>query len=417
ELFWDFSMSGLPQMLMLFLFSGATYVMIRLVEAHTQMQPKLRWSAALGALFGLLALAHGLTLFVFLGALVFAICFFRPWGRDAAVILAVCALFYVPWMVRNYRICGSPVGIGWYSGLAQVTGSESKIMRTMSLDDTLKEITPRNFTLKLRTQLMGQFSDIYRALGSIVVAPVFFLALLHIFKKPETALFRWWVLCMWLFAVFGMAVFGLEPYEQFTSPSPVKANDINVLFIPLMTFYGLAFVLVLWSRLEIYNNLLRYGFVTLLFLISSLPFIIQFIDLQKLPTGRVQWPPYVPPSISMLNTWTRPNEIIMSDMPWAVAWYADRKSLWVPMTVGDFITLTDWEHLGGRIIGLYLTPITGNKPFLAGVVKGEYKAWAPFILRQVGSLKDFPLHAMTGMEIEKECVFYADRDRWSAVED
>ncbi len=168
--------------------------------------------------------------------------------------------------------------------------------------------------------------------------------------------------------------------------------------------------------MELHNNLFRYGFLTLLYLISAIPFNAQLIELHKQPLTRVQWPPYVPPSIATLSQWTRPDEIISSDMPWAVAWYADRKSLWLPTTVKDFISLADWDELGGRIVGLYLTPITGNKPFLAGIARGEYKEWTPFIMRQV-NLKDFPLHAYKPMEIENQCVFYADRDRWSAIDD
>ncbi|MES2573107.1 MAG: glycosyltransferase family 39 protein, partial [Verrucomicrobiota bacterium] len=234
ELFWDFSMSGLPQMLMLFLFSCAAYVMVRMSEARSEKVSALRWSLMLGALFGLLALTHAIVLFVLLGTLLFVLIAFRPFGRDAAVILAVSALFYIPWMVRNHQVCGNAVGIGWYSGLAYVGGSEAKIMRAVSLEETLKEATPRIFTLKLRTQLMDQFARIYQMLGNVLVAPVFFLALLHLFKRPETALFRWWLLTMWLFAVFGMCVVGLEPYEPLISATMVKANDLHVLFIPLM---------------------------------------------------------------------------------------------------------------------------------------------------------------------------------------
>ncbi len=34
-------------------------------------------------------------------------------------MLAIFVLFYGPWMVRNYQVCGNPVGLGWYSGLYQ----------------------------------------------------------------------------------------------------------------------------------------------------------------------------------------------------------------------------------------------------------------------------------------------------------
>ena len=45
--------------------------------------------------------------------------------------------------------------------------------------------------------------------GSIVVAPLFFLSLLHPFKRPEIAHFRWCILSMWLFGVMGMTIYGI----------------------------------------------------------------------------------------------------------------------------------------------------------------------------------------------------------------
>ena len=56
--------------------------------------------------------------------------------------------------------------------------------------------------------------------------------------------------------------------------------------------------------------------------------------------------------------------------------------------------------------------MTGNRAFISEVVKGEWKEWAPFILRNVNT-RDFPLRAVTALPIDNECIFYADRDRWS----
>jgi hypothetical protein len=419
QFFWDFALSGLPQMLLLFLFSCASYMFVRAIEARYAGTSTLWWCVGIGSAFGLLALAHGLTIFAFVGALVFAGLFFRPRGRNAAIMAGVFLIFYTPWLIRYYQVCGNPVGLGWYSGLYQVRGSETQVMRTMALDGPLKDVTPTVFGEKLRGQVMFQFENIYRHLGGILVSPFFFIALLHLFKRPETAMFRWCIFSMWLFAVFGMAVFGLEFPNLATSPAVVQANDLHVLFIPVMTFYGLALLLVMWSRLEINIKLARIGFITVLYGVSAIPFLSQLIDLEGKPKQRVQWPPYVPPYISWLRDWTSAREIIASDIPWAVAWYADRKSLWVPMTRADFIALNDYNQLGGRMVGLYLTPYSGNRGFLSDVMKGEYKEWAPFILRQVNvrELQDFPLHAVTALPIDFENVFYADRDRWTARED
>jgi len=155
--------------------------------------------------------------------------------------------------------------------------------------------------------------------------------------------------------------------------------------------------------------LVKYAFYALLFGLCSLPLLNYMTTGNKSP---VQWPPYVPPYIAIMRDWTQPEEIIASDMPWAVAWYADRKSLWLPMTIQNFLDLSDYERIGARIVGIYLTPISGNKALIGDIVKGDYKEWAPFILRKV-DFKDFPLKSVTAMPLDNQCIFYSDRDRWT----
>jgi hypothetical protein len=191
----------------------------------------------------------------------------------------------------------------------------------------------------------------------------------------------------------------------------VRANDLHVLFVPLMSFYGLAFVLVLWSRLEIRVDLFRRALLAVIYLISALPFIDNFLDMIGQPKNRVQWPPYVPPYIAIMGEWTRPDEIITSDMPWGVAWYADRKSLWLPMTRKEFTALNDYNQLKGNIVGMYLTPVTRNIAF-SELLRGEYKEWVVFIMH--GNITNFPLSVPTTvLGIDNECIYYSDRDRWS----
>jgi hypothetical protein len=330
----------------------------------------------------------------------------------------IVALMYAPWMVRNARVCGNPVGLGWYSGLHEIKGSEAAIMRSM--EPPFERVSPNIFRNKIQSKLIGQLGSLYEYLGYVLVAPLFLVALLHLFKRQVTSGMRWALLCMWLGAMFGMSVFGLEgkPVFQPFAP-PVEANDLHILFVPLFTAYGLAFLLVMWSRLEINVKLVRWAFIGLIFIISSLRFATVFIEMSGQAKSRVQWPPYVPPFIAILNQWTTEREIIASDMPWGVAWYANRKSLWLPISIKDFIQLNDYNQLNGNIVGLYLTPVTGNQLFMPSIIKGDYKEWAPFILRQVTgpSLKDFPLRAVTPLPLDNECIFYSDRDRWTPRED
>ena len=404
---WDFAMSGLPQMLMLLLFSGGMHTLLRAIEAKCAERSPRGWIAATGVLFSLLALTHGLTIWIFAGLIVFALIYFRPLGRDAGILLGIFVLFYGPWMARNYVVCGSPVGIGWYSGLAGVRASESQVMRSMELP--LDDVTPRIYRRKIQAEILKQMGQIYHLLGDVFTAPIFFVALLHPFKRKETADLRWAVLLLWLFAVFGMAVFGL------TEKSGVHANDLHVLFVPLMNFYGLAFLLVMWTRLEIRGEFFRRCLLVGIYFISALPFLDNFLDMIGPPKGRVQWPPYMPPYISIMAEWTQPQEIIMSDMPWGVAWYADRKSLWLPMTIKAYIQLNDYNQLKGGIVGLYVTPVSQNAPLYSEITRGEYREWAAFIIG-IADLREFPLHEHTQMP-DGQCLLYMDRARWKTAND
>ena len=203
-------------------------------------------------------------------------------------------------------------------------------------------------------------------------------------------------------AFFGMSLYGISEEQG------VAANQLHLLFVPIMTCFGLAYLLVQWNRLDIDIRIARIGFITLLFVLCALPMIFTV----GLPStkGGVRWPPYVPPYISVLNDWMGPEEMIASDMPWAISWYADRRSLWLPETVKSFTQFHDYGIFGAPLNGLYLTPISGSQNKLADILKGEYRDWAAVILRSVDVSK-FPLKWATLLGLENECVFFADRNR------
>lgn len=397
---WSFTTSGLPQMLMFFLFGLCTYCLLRAVEARNLSASPTLWLLLSSVGFGLLALAHSLTIWIFAGTLLFTLLYFPKRLMHAGLSVLVLVLLYSPWLLRNQKVCGSPFGVAPYSAFYQLRGTETEIMRAMPFKPGT--LSPLHFRSKIQNQVLTHFANIYSNLGSVFLAPVFFVALLHLFKSPIASAFRWCVLMLWLFALFGMSVFGFSDGEQ------LQSNDLHVLFIPLFAAYGTAFVLSLWNRLELLP-FLRIAFIGFLLVVSAAPLINQ---LTAPDSGPVQWPPYVPPYIAILGEWTEPSETIMSDMPWAVAWYADRKSLWLPLNITDYFALNDYKLLNSNIVGMYLTPITGNSPFISSIIKGEWKDWAPFIKREANTA-DFPMKAVTALPIGNECVFYADRDRWS----
>jgi hypothetical protein len=404
DAFWQYSLSGLPQMLLLLFFNLTIYALVRAVEARNGGGFVGIWLAAVGVGFGLLALTHALTIWMFIPALIFCVFYFRPCGWAAVIVLAAFIIIYTPLLLRNFVISGNPAGAAIYSVLEGLGHSEAGWMRHVDLG--MVGVGPGALRDKFTSNLLAQSGQLFAYLGWSVVAVMFFAALTHVFKRAETNTLRWMVLAMWLGAVVGMAVYGLHEEQG------VAANQLHLIFIPVMTCFGLAFLLVQWNRLEISFRLARIGFLTLLYLLCALPmiFALPWFAPWK-PT--VRWPPYVPPYIAVLNSWMKPDEIIASDMPWAVAWYADRRSLWVPDTVKMMTDLSDYGILGGPVNGLYLTPISGSQNTVGDILKGDYRDWSAVILRTV-NLEKFPLKWATLLGFENECVFFSDHDRQHA---
>lgn len=410
--FWNFISTGLPQMLMLLLFSVATYLLVRALAARENGDRTWPWHAAAGLAFGLLALTHPLTAFIFGGALIYTAISFAPKGRDAVIMLLVFLACLSPWLVRNARISGSPSGIAGQSRLFGLRGSESQIMRTLTRpDDT---VPAHYFRSKVQTELLGQMDSVVSHFGKIFIAPLFFLTLLHAFRRNETRSFRWGLLLMFGSGALGMAIFGFADGDLKTD---LDSNDLYPLFIPLTTAYGLALLLIMWSRVQVAGRDLasireiNVAFHALIIFLSSLSLLNIYSDPPKLP---FVWPPYCPPALNDITDWYSKDEIICSDMPWAVAWYADRKSLWLPLTIADFNDLNEFRFRG-KITGLMVTPVTGFRGLLNDVGVGEFRDWRAFIMRDPHAAANFPLKVAHPIFLmgASHYLLFADRDRWT----
>jgi Dolichyl-phosphate-mannose-protein mannosyltransferase len=402
DMLWQYAVSGLPQMLLLFLFNITVYALVRAVGAKNSGGRVGPWLVAMGLGFGLMALSHALTIWMFIPLLVVCAFFFRPRYWAAFIVLATFLFLYTPWLVRNYIVCGNPAGVAIYSALDGVGHTEAGWMRRVQFDRI--GVGPANFRDKITSNLFTQSGRIFEYLGSSAVALTFFVSLLHNFKRREAAAVRWFILVAWMGAVIGMAVFGMSEEQEFA------ANQLHLLFFPLMTCYGLAYLLVQWNRLGIDLRVARTAFIIGLFLICGFPLINSLYNmLLGSPKPVVRYPPYYPPSIAILNRWMKPEEIIASDVPWAVAWYANRRSLWVPDAIKTLNDLNDYNVLGGPINGLYFTPVSGSQNKLGDITKGEYKEWAPLILRTPMTEK-LPFKWATVLG-DSDCIFFSDHDR------
>ena len=382
--FWNYSLSGLPQMLMLLLFSSALYFAYRAVEATTEGRLAMTPALIAGVFFTLLALTHWMTVWIALGYIIFAAVAFRPRGVIGITILVLLIIAGIGPILRNQSITGSPFGTAFltvYNGLSN--SGEAAVMRTADLESEPLVIDGLIAKI-LRTTLM-QSMDIIPLLGGIIVAPLFFLSLLHPFKRASISSFRWAILVMWILAAFGLAIFGI-------SKDPLDPNQIHLLFAPIMTAYGLAFVSILWSRLEFVAStpMLRNVHYFLIVGICALPLVLALptkvrVGMHLRDRGGVpNWPPYYAPALNSktagIRGWTTDDEVIFSDQPWAVAWYADRLSIWLPPTYAGFEKLeTIANDLQTPVTGILISPCSHGLGSLTEVAN-QYKDFTFMVL-------------------------------------
>lgn len=402
DMIWRFAVSGLPQMLLLFLFALALLLLRYAIACRDEKKNKtaLLLLSGAGLLFGLMTLAQPLSAWIFLGFVVFVFAWFRPRAISGLIVLFLYAAVVAPWLVRNYLVSGNPFGLSIFSILDGTTGSELSFMSNLQPDLSAFG----GVRSKLRAGVTGQLHNLFAFIGFNIAAAAFFFSLLHVFRRPGSNMMRWALMLMWVFAALGMAFF--PPRGE------VSVNQLHALFLPMFVAYGMAFLLVLFNRLNLRFQPARIAFITLVFLASAMPMAVNLLTASPM---RVAWPPYVAPFINTVCRWMDQNEVICSDMPWATAWYGNVRSLLLPATVKQFILINDYKYLGGPIGGLYLTPVSGNRPFISQIAKGEYREWASFIMR-TADLTRFPLQYFTPLPIDNECVFYSSRDRWTPRE-
>ncbi|HEY0792546.1 MAG TPA: hypothetical protein VGD78_15890 [Chthoniobacterales bacterium] len=395
--FWQFALSGLPQMLLLFLFALALHCLDWAIRANLRGERPYASLALLGLILGLMALTQPLTLFIAGGAVLFCVIHFQPRLYALLVPGALCLAVFSLWLWHNYRVSHSPFGLAPFAFVHDVGGSSLAWMRRPVPDFSALNLSA--LRQRVLGSLVAQLQGLTTLLGGVLVAPLFFLALLHRFKRPETEAFKWALGLMWLATFLGTVLSGME--SRWLDP-----NQLHLLFGPAMSLYGLAFTLVTLSRLYAEARSVRVLLIVAIGLITAVP-----AALGLLAGGPpVNFPPYLPGLMRSFNAWTQPAEVIVSDMPWAVSWYGDRKSILLPDKPSTYNEYADYQTIGPIVI-LYLTPVSRDLKYVSQIGSGEYSDWAGLLVGYDKALEAFPLHAHVSL-VDNQCLLLADRPRW-----
>ncbi len=379
ELFWRFTQTGMPNCLMFMLFSAALYYTYVATERSLEENRNGLLPGVLAGIFLiLLCLCHWMGVWLLIGFLIYSFIFIRPVGGVVSfVIVAAILAFFYP-LFLNMKQTGNPFGTAFYSLYAGLGNSNDLIMRAGDFGDV--PIMFRNLALVFINNILSQITKVYEYMGYIIAAPLFFLSLIYKYKKSAVTNFKWAIFILWGLASLGMSVYGL-------GNNALYSKQLHYLFAAPMTAYGLSIIIILWNKMPGTRDLSgvwNKSHLILLAILASAPVLLSIpndifrgLTLKK---SYPNWPPYFPSALSnTLNVWVDDDNYVMSDQPWAVAWYADKNAIWLPTKTKTFKQIESIaKEQRTPIAGIHISPTSfGEGSFYEGLQKsGEIMALA-----------------------------------------
>ena len=236
--------------------------------------------------------------------------------------------------------------------------------------------------------------------------PFFLVGLMLGLRSPAIRRLRYFLLMSFATLIVTQALG--RTHLSLDSPE-INSENLLVLLTPLILVYGVSLFFILLDQLALPSPRLRYTVMGLFGAFVCLPMIFAFVPPRA---TAVMYPPYFPPSIEEAGRWMNENELVMSDIPWAMAWYGKRQSVWLSRDSQDaFYALNDFLK---PVRALYLTQKTTDERLQSQVIGGGKAGWGAFTLEALLSRQvpaTFTLR-LAAPEFPRGQLFLTDRERW-----
>lgn len=411
ELLWRFSVSGLSTMLLLVIFLGLTWCLVKTEESAREPQPRANWLLGLAVMAGVLTGVGALTRYAFGWTIIPVVAFLVLFSGQKKALHALAALgafvlVLTPWVVRNFAVSGTPFGTASFAA-AETTLLFPQFQLERSIHPDFGHLVwLKPYLHKLVANGQSILTNDLTRFGGSWATLLFWAGLLLSFRSVAVRRLRYFLLfCLGTFIV----VQALGQTQLSVESPEVNSENLLVLLAPLVFIYGVSLFLTLLEQMNLPALQLRYPIIAAFVALSCLP---MFFVMLPPKTSPVAYPPYFPPDIQQTAGWMKENELMMSDVPWAVAWYGQRQCVWLTLNAqDDFNAVNYWMK---PVQALYLTPETMDSRFVSDWVKTRDYSWGSFILQVVTQNQippSFPLRiAPKGFLPER--LFLTDRERW-----
>ena len=451
ELYWRFSTSGLSTMLLLVLFLALAKTLVRLEERGNDGAPRGGgWFAGMALWAGALAGLGGLTRYgftwVILPVLVYLGWFMgRHRGRTVAMALIGFLLVMSPWLVRNAQLSGNlfgTAGLALYSQTDAFPGDT--LERTLFYEPSDAPVNGQDeIKVKVGDRVgLGEIENkLKRNLRHLLVhelpqfsgswfAVVCFVGLVVPFRNRSLRRLRVFVLMTFAVFALGQALGrthlsaangtldellarSLGQGASVAAAASVNGENLLAILGPVSFLFGAGLFFFLLDRWEVDLPEMRLAASTGLVVAATLPMALSFLLPHPYPVAD---PPYHPARLQYLRSVPaehglveiKQNDLLMSDIPWAVAWYGNQDCVWLTRTVKpDFYTLYEQFQ---PVSALYFTEATTDQRYISRVLNANELNWERFMLdmQMKGDVPDgFPLQAVSDIFAPGQWLFFA----------
>jgi hypothetical protein len=275
---------------------------------------------------------------------------------------------------------------------------------------SLSLVTPRDVLDKVLLNGAGILKNDLPRLGGNWVSAFFLCGLLLPFRNPALQRFR--LFLVWSLAL--MAVVQAACQTHLSADSPViNSENVLVLLSPLVFVFGAGVFFTLMDHVVPPDPRARRGVVGLFAVIASAPLLLALMG----PFQQTAVSPYAPYHIQRVAAMMQPDELMMSDIPWAVAWYGARPCLWLTPNDGESYKEMDKLKPVGAV---FLTQRTSDRRFLSQMIGNQRDNegdWSYFYLDSLpgwghGEVPTgFPLKKAI-LDFAPDQMFISDRNRW-----
>ncbi len=406
-------MSGLSTMFVVVVMLAMVSCLVRVAEGTDSAPAPAKWSALAGVLTAIGGLGRYAIGWMIVPVLFFLLGTPRGGRGKHCAIASLCFLaVFAPWLGRNMVLTSTPFGTASYD-IFQETSPLTGDMLERSLNAT-PEIR--------RVEVMDVFDKFLENSGELLrtdlpkfggnwLSAFFLVGLLIPFQSPARSRIRWFLVgsVALLFIVQALG----ETHLTHDSPE-INSENILAILAPLTFIYGAALFYTLVDQLNV--SMESVGAITGVFLtILSAPLLISFLvgttpDLNT---------PYSPLHVQRVAQLMGGDELMMSDVPAAVAWSGDRDCLWLTMDDSqDFLKINELH----TVHAVFLTQRTSDQHLLSQMSQSP-NSWGQMYLKCAAHLEveghgevptGFPLkHAPSGFLPDQ--LMLSDRVRWAAV--